>query len=321
MKLGVLTVPLYDRSVEDAFAWLSKHGVESVELGSGGAPGTGHCNPGELLVDKRKLQALKDLLEKYHLSISALSFHSNHVHPDREIQKAADNDFMLSCKLAEKLGLDTVVTFSGCPGDQPGAKYPNWVTCAWPTDYPKILKYQWDEVLIPFWQKAVKEAAQFGVTKIALEPHPGFSVYNTETLLRLRAAAGPAIGANLDPSHLFWQGIHPAEAIKALAGAIHHFHAKDTKIDDALTSVNGVLDTKNLASLKDRSWLFRTIGYGHDALEWKGIISALRLIGYDGAVSIEHEDAFMSNEEGLEKAISFLNPLIIRQKPIDVFWA
>ena len=321
MKLGVLTVPLYDRSADEAFAWLSERGVETVELGSGGAPGNGHCNPEELLADPAKLRSLTDSLKKYNLTVSALSFHSNHVHPDPEVAATAARDFTASCRLAEKLGVDTVITFSGCPGDQPGAKYPNWVTCAWPTDYPKILEYQWNEVLIPFWKKAAKEAEGYGVTKIALEPHPGFCVYNTETLLRLREAVGPAIGANLDPSHLFWQGMKPADVIKALGGAIHHFHAKDTKIDDALTTINGVLDTKSLASLNDRSWLFRTVGYGHDALEWKGIMSALRLAGYDGSVSIEHEDAFMSVEEGLEKAISFLLPLIIREQPIKVFWA
>ena len=321
MKLGVLTVPLYDRNVDEALEWLAKRGVETVELGSGGAPGSGHCNPDELLADSGKFNALTEALKKNNLTVSALSFHSNHVHPDPEISAAAAHDFTSSCRLAEKLGVDTVITFSGCPGDQPSAKYPNWVTCAWPTDYPKILEYQWDEVLIPFWKKAAKEAEGYGVTKIALEPHPGFCVYNTETLLRLRAAVGPAIGANLDPSHLFWQGMRPTEVIRALGDAIHHFHAKDTKIDDALTAVNGVLDTKSLASLKDRSWLFRTVGYGHDALDWKGIISTLRLVGYDGAISIEHEDAFMSVEEGLEKAISFLQPLIIREQPITVFWA
>ncbi|MDR3121160.1 MAG: sugar phosphate isomerase/epimerase [Clostridiales bacterium] len=321
MKLGVLTVPLYDRGVGDAFAWLKARGVETVELGSGGSPGTGHCNPAELLADGAKLSALKELLKKYELTVSALSLHSNHVHPDREIRETAARDFTASLRLAEKLGIDTVISFSGCPGDQPDAKYPNWVTCAWPTDYPKILEYQWNDVLIPFWKEAAKEAAGYGVTKIALELHPGFCVYNTATLLRLREAVGPAIGANLDPSHLFWQGMNPAEAIKALKGAIYHFHAKDTKIDAAKTSVNGVLDTASLGSLADRSWLFRTVGYGHDALVWKEIISALRLVGYDGSISIEHEDAFMSIEEGLEKAITFLAPLLIREKPIDVFWA
>ena len=321
MKLGVLTVPLYDRSAEEAFAWLSARGVQTVEIGTGGSPGNKHSNPAELLADAGKLQAYKDLLKKYNLEISALSCHSNHVHPDKDVRDTAARDFTMTLQLAEKLGVDTVVSFSGCPGDHPGAKYPNWVTCSWPTDYPKILDYQWNEVLIPFWQGAVKEAAGYGVSKIALELHPGFCVYNTSSLLRLREAVGPAIGANFDPSHLFWQGIKPAEAIKALKGAIYHFHAKDTKIDAVNCSVNGVLDTANLANLAERSWLFRTVGYGHDVLEWKEILTALRLAGYDGAVSIEHEDAFMSIEEGLEKAIDFLKPIIIRENPIDVFWA
>lgn len=321
MKLGVLTVPLYDRNTEEAFAWLSARGVEAVELGTGGSPGNKHCNPEELLSDSGKLQGFKDLLLKYNLTISALSCHSNHAHPDSAIRETAARDYTMTLKLAEKLNVDTVVTFSGCPGDHPGAKYPNWVTCSWPTDYQKVLEYQWNDVLIPFWQGAVKEAAQYGVNKIALEMHPGFCVYNPASLLRLREAVGPAIGANFDPSHLFWQRIKPAEAIKALKGAIYHFHAKDTRIDDANSSVNGVLDPTGLENLATRGWLFRTVGYGHDTLVWKDIMSALRLVGYDGAVSIEHEDAFMSIEEGLEKAIEFLKPIIIHEKPIDIFWA
>lgn len=321
MKLGVLTVPLYDRSAEKAFEWLSARGVETVEIGTGGSPGNNHCNPEELLADSGKLRDFEGLLKQYNLEISALSCHSNHVHPNKEISELAHKEFINTCKLAEKLGLDTVVSFSGCPGDHDGAKYPNWVTCTWPTDYQEVLKYQWDEKLIPYWKSATKEAAQYGVKKIALELHPGFSVHSTSTLLRLRDAVGEAIGANFDPSHLFWQGMKPAEAIKAMKGAIYHFHAKDTKIDNANTSVNGVLDTASFGDLEKRSWLFRTVGYGHDQAEWKEIISALRLVGYDGSISIEHEDAFMSIEEGLEKAIDFLNPMIIREKPIDVFWA
>lgn len=321
MKLGVLTVPLYDRSAEQAFAWLSARGVQSVELGTGGSPGNTHCNPDELLADAGKLRDFEALLKQHKLTVSALSCHSNHLHPNQEIRETAHREFIQTCRLAEKLGVDTVVSFSGCPGDHDGAKYPNWVTCAWPTDYPKILDYQWNEKLIPYWKGAAAEAAQYGVHKIALELHPGFSVYNTATLLRLREAVGEAIGANFDPSHLFWQGIRPAEAIKALKGAIYHFHAKDTKIDTANTSVHGVLDTAGFGELADRSWLFRTVGYGHDLTEWKEILSALRLVGYDGAISIEHEDAFMSVEEGLEKAIDFLAPIIIRERPIDIFWA
>lgn len=321
MKLGVLTVPLYDRSVEEAFAWLAERGVQTVEIGTGGSPGDTHSKPEELLADAAKLNAYKQLLQKYHLSISALSCHSNHVHPDEAVRQQAETDYLNTLRLAQALEVDTIVSFSGCPGDAPGATYPNWVTCTWPTDYQKVLQYQWEEVLVPFWQKAAKQANAYGVKKIALELHPGFCVYNTSSMLRLRKAVGDTIGANFDPSHLFWQGMDPVAAIKALKGAIHHFHAKDTRIDETNTHVNGVLDTSPFTSLQDRSWLFRTVGYGHDALTWKDIITALRLVGYDGAISIEHEDAYMSIEEGLEKAIAFLKPILISEAPINVFWA
>jgi sugar phosphate isomerase/epimerase len=321
MKLGVFTVALGDRSTEDAFKWLSERGVQTVELGCGGYPGKGHCDPAVLLADTAKLDELRGLLEKYNLEISALSLHSNHVHPQTEIREKAAVDYTMALKLAQKLGVDTIVTFSGCPGDHDGAKWPNWVTCAWPPDYGEILKYQWDEVLIPFWKKAATEALAYDVTKIALEPHPGFCVYNAATTLKLREAVGDIIGANFDPSHLFWQGCDPVAAIMELKGAIHHFHAKDTNINKRNTAVNGVLDTGGLLGLENRSWLFRTVGYGHDAVVWGDIFTALRLAGYDGAVSIEHEDAFMSIEEGLEKGIKFLKETILFESPAAAWWA
>ena len=320
MKLGVLTVPLYDRTIDTAFEYLSKLGVQCVELGTGGYPGNTHVNPDVLLSDPAKLEELKNLLAKYGLTISALSCHGNPVHPNDEIAKKDHADFEKTCKLAKELGVDTVITFSGCPGDQPGAKYSNWVTCSWPNDFQHILKYQWEEVLVPYWKDSAKLAEGYGVTKIALELHPGFCVYNTDTLLRLRAAVGPAIGANFDPSHLFWQGIKPTEAIKALKGAIFHFHAKDTRIDKFNTAVNGVLDTGSYEDTLGRSWLFRTVGYGHGESEWRDIISTLRAIGYDGAISIEHEDGLMSVEEGLEKAIDFLKPILVYEPPPKMWW-
>ncbi|MCL1883712.1 MAG: sugar phosphate isomerase/epimerase [Defluviitaleaceae bacterium] len=321
MKLGVLTVPLYDRSVEEAFKYLSNLGVQSVEIGTGGFPGSTHLNPSEMLENPAKIEEFKSLLAKYKLTISALSCHGNPVHPNKEIAEKDHNDFVATCKLAQKLGVDTVVTFSGCPGDQPNAKYSNWVTCAWPPDFGEILKYQWDEVLIPYWKEASALAASFGVKKIALEMHPGFCVYNTATLLKLRKAVGDSIGANFDPSHLIWQGMNPTESIKALKGAIFHFHAKDTRVDPYNTAVNGVLETMSYSDLISRSWLFRTVGYGTSETEWKSIISTLRAIGYDGAISIEHEDALMSIEEGLEKAIDFLKPILMYDTAAEMWWA
>jgi len=321
MKLGVMTVLLGQKPAEDAFRYLSSLKVQTVEIGTGGFPGTAHLNPKEFLADPGAAAAYKDLLKKYNLEISALSTHSNHVHPQKEIADKAHSDFINTCKVAEKLNVDTVVTFSGCPGDYSGAKYPNWVTCSWPEDFGKILEYQWDDVLIPYWQSAVKEAANYGVTRIALEMHPGFCVYNPYTLLKLRSAAGDMIGANFDPSHLFWQGILPSEAIKALRGAIYHFHAKDTKLNMANIHVNGVLDTSHYSNVLDRSWVFRTVGYGHDYIEWKDIISTLAAAGYDRSISIEHEDGLMSINEGLERAVSFLQQLIIQEKPDAMWWA
>ncbi len=321
MKLGVLTVPLQEQSAEDAFRYLSGLGVETVELGAGCYTNGNHLQREAILADPQKAEALKALLKKYDLQISALSCHGNPVHPQKEIAEHDHKVFEETVLVAEMLGVDTIVTFSGCPGDSAGSLYPNWVTCAWPPDYGKILDYQWNEVLIPYWKKAVKFANDHGIYKIALELHPGFSCYNTASLLRLREAVGDTIGANFDPSHLFWQGMDPVASIRALKGAIHHFHAKDTKIDPYNNAVNGVLDTGSYDDLGNRSWTFRTIGYGHDMGVWKDIMSALRSAGYDGAISIEHEDAYMSTAEGLEKAIAFLKEVIIKEQPAEMWWA
>lgn len=321
MKLGVLTVLLSSKPLEEALKYLSESGVQMVEIGTGGYPGDAHLKPSELLSNDSKVQEFKDLLNKYGLEVSALSCHGNPVHPQKEIADSYHKDFEQTVLLAEKLGIDRVITFSGCPGDAPGAKYPNWVTCPWPEDFLKILDYQWNEVLIPYWKKAAAFAREHGVTKICLEMHPGFCVYNPETLLKLRQAVGDEIGANFDPSHLFWQGIDPVAAIRKLGKAIYHFHAKDTKVDAMNTAVNGVLDTKHYGDEINRSWIFRTVGYGHDYQTWKDIVSNLKMVGYDYVLSIEHEDSLMSVNEGLKKAISFLKEVLIFEQTSGMWWA
>ncbi len=320
MKLGVFTVLMNHKTVEEAFKYFNSVGIQAVEIGAGGYPGTAHMNPTEFLSDPSKIENFKALLEYYNLNISAFSVHSNHVHPLPEIREKAHKEFIDACKIAEKFGVDTVVTFSGCPGGSKDDKQPNWVTCSWPSEYYEVLKYQWDECLIPYWQMAAKQAAEYGIKKIALEMHPGFCVYNPGTLLKLREAVGSSIGANFDPSHLFWQGIDPVVAVKHLKGAIYHFHAKDTKIDNTNRDIYGVLDSRGYDQYAQRSWNFRTVGYGHDYSVWKDIISALRIIGYDGSISIEHEDPLMSSEEGLEKAVKFLKEVILFEQPSDMWW-
>ena len=174
--------------------------------------------------------------------------------------------------------------------------------------------------MIPYWKKTAEFAKSHGINKIAFEMHPGFCVYNPSSLLKLRDAVGDIIGCNFDPSHLLWQGIDPVEAIKKLGDCIYHFHAKDTKIDKTNTAINGVLDTGSYESLASRSWLFRTVGYGSDYAVWKSIISTLKVVGYDGVISIEHEDGLMSVNEGLTKAVSFLKEVIIKETAGKAWW-
>lgn len=321
MKLSVLTVPLYDRSLEEALKYLHNLGVQAVELGCGGYPGKGHLDPEEYLNNPEKIAELKALLEKYDMEISALAAHGNGVHPNAQIAAAFTKDFENAVLLAEQLGVETVITFSGCPGDSPTSQYPNWVVCPWPEDFLTILDYQWNEVLIPYWKKEVEFMRAHGVKHVAFEMHPGFCVYNPETCLRLREAVGPEIGANFDPSHLIWQGMDPVAAIKELKGAIYHFHAKDTRIDQYNTAKNGVLDTKHYGQIADRSWVFRTVGYGNDIQYWKEMVTALKTNGYDGVLSIEHEDSMMSIQEGLEKAIAVLKDVLIFENAGEMWWA
>ena len=323
MKLGTLTVALGDLPFEEACSFLAQRGVQMVEIGCGGFPGKAHCDAEELLENEGKRQAFVDTLKKYNLEISALSSHGNMVHPDKAVAERFEKDFTNAILLAEKLNVPVVNTFSGCPGGSREDRTPNWVTCPWPDDFSEILEYQWNEVLVPYWKKKAAFAREHGVNKIALELHPGFCVYNTKTLLRLRREVGPEIGANFDPSHLIWQGMDPCVAIRELGreGAIYHFHAKDTKIDAVNTRVNGVLDTTHYGQELERSWIFRTVGYGHGEDYWRDIISQLRMVGYDYAISIEHEDGLMSGWEGLEKAISFLKNVLIYEDRGAMYWA
>ena len=322
MKISVLANLYGQKSLDEALQIITGLGVHTVELGAGGYPGKAHCNPAELLADPAKYDAFIATLAKYDVSVCALAVHGNAVHPDPEIAVSFDKDFREAVLLAEKMGIDTVITFSGCPGDAPGAKYPNWVTCPWPDDFLKILDWQWNEVLIPYWKEAGAFALAHGVSHIAFEMHPGFCVYNPETLLRLRAAVGDVIGANFDPSHLIWQGMDPVAAIRELQGAIYHFHAKDTKIDAYNVAKNGVLDTKHYGDEIHRAWIFRTVGYGNGETYWRDMVSNLRLCGYDRVLSIEHEDSLMTIDEGLAKAVAFLKDICIyEEKPTTMSWA
>lgn len=322
MKLGVFQVLFRHRSFPEMLDYVAQHGLQAIEFGVGGYVGKPHCDAARLLTDENLLQDFKAQVEARGIEISALSCHGNALHPNQEAAAQFHEDFRNAVLLAERLGVANVVTFSGCPGESDYSLHPVWVTCPWPEDFSRVVEWQWREKVIPYWQEQATFLADHGV-RAAIEPHPGFCVYNSETMLRLREACGDVIGANFDPSHLFWQGMDPIECIKELGrhGALYHFHAKDTAIDARNTALNGVLDTKSYRDMSARSWVFRTVGYGHGEDIWRDIISALQLVNYDGAISIEHEDGLMSTDEGFQKAVDFLHDQLIHEKVKEMWWA
>jgi sugar phosphate isomerase/epimerase len=320
VKIGVFD-PIYGHlAFEPMLDRIAEIGLEAVEIGCGNYPGSKHCDPAALLADEKARARFKEAIDSRGLLISALSCHGNPVHPDSAKAKESDRVFRDTVRLGEELGVGVVNLFSGCPGDGPDASQPNWVTCAWPPEFSEIVRWQWDEVVIPYWQEAGAFADEHGI-RLGFEMHPGFVVYNPRTLLRLREAVGPVIGANLDPSHLFWQGIDPIVAIRELGEAIVHVHAKDTALDQYNVERHGVLDYGRYDDLANRSWVFRSVGYGHDALFWKRFVSALRVVGYDHVLSIEHEDALASPDEGLAKAIATLRDAVLSEPPAAMWWA
>jgi len=320
MKLGVLTVLFGDKSFEQAVKQVKDAGLEAVELGAGGFVGKKHCNPEELL---KNTDALKKFMETYKsqgLEISALSAHGNPLHPDKKFAEEHKTDLINAVKLAGKIGVKVVNGFAGCPGAGDDAKYPNWITCPWPPYFIDAVKWQWDKKVIPFWNEMAKVAKDNGV-KFGFEMHPGDVVYNPETLLKLKEAVGEEIACNFDPSHLFWQGIDPLMAIKLMGNLIVHVHAKDSRVDEGVVKWRGVNDWKHYGEIAGRAWTFRTCGYGHDKLWWNSFVSMLRLAGYDGIISIEHEDPLMSANEGFKKAVSFLKEVLLYEPVGEMWWA
>ncbi len=319
MKVGLFTALFAKLSLDEVIKKIKPLGIRTVELGTGNYPGDPHLKL-EWLSAPAKLKEFKQRLDDQGITISALSCHGNPLHPDRRFAETSAETNRKTILLAEKLGVTQVIDFSGCPGDSEHARFPNWVTTPWPPDYSDLLKWQWERKVIPYWKKRAKFAEAHGV-RIAIEMHPGFVAYSPETLLKLRAEAGPALGCNFDPSHMFWQGIDPCAAVRALGEAVFHVHAKDTRMYEVNFRVNGVLDVKPYRDEKNRSWIFRTVGYGHGPEFWGDLVSTLQMVGYDDVLSIEHEDSLMSIDEGLTKAANLLNQVVIKERLQEMWWA
>lgn len=309
IPIGVFDPAFPDLSTEALIEKFVSLGVEAVEIGTGGYPNSLHCPVKELLEDDGKARAWKKKFEDHGIQVAAFSCHGNPVSPDPNVAARDAESFRRSVLLAEKLGINVIVGFSGCPGGTPTETMPNWITYRWPPEYGKMLDWQWKEKVIPFWKEAAKFAREHGIHKIALEMHPNFVVYNPLTLLKLREAVGEEIGANCDLSHLFWQQCDAVEVIRMLGkqNAIFHAHMKDTTFYRNNVDRFGVLNFAfDKSQLSQASETFRAVGYGHSAGTWKEIMRAYMEVGYQGIFSVENEDPILSGEVGVERALYVL---------------
>lgn len=314
MDIGLFTNCFFDTSWPQVCRQARDLGIQVLEVAAGALNGKSHCNPAELLADDGKLREFQETAAEHQVRIGAFACMGNYVHPDRRIAAAHSADLEAVVELAARTGVRVVNCFAGCPGAAEDAVYPNWIGLAYPPEFQKYLAWQWEERLIPFWKKMAPKAERAGI-RFGFEMHPGDSVYNTSTLLKLKDGTGSkAIGCCFDPTHLVWQGMDPAACIRRLGDAIVNVHAQDCGPNPEVIAVDGVLDSKPYGELRTRAWNLKLVGYGQGEEFWKGIVSALRLVGYDGPLNIEHQDALVSKREGFQKAIAFLNGVIFREK-------
>lgn len=309
MRIGLVTDGLPDLLLPDLLRTAAELGITMLEFGCGNWSRAPHLKLDALLGSAATRNDFLAQLAAHGLSISALNCSGNPLHPG-EHGRAHRDVTSKTIRLAGLLGIGRVVMMSGCPGG-PGDANANWITTAWPPEAARVLDWQWSEQVIPYWRGLAQEARAAGVERLCLELHGQQNVYNVATLLRLREAVGPLVGANLDPSHLFWMAADPLAAVAALGEAIHHVHAKDTHINPAVAAVNGQIDVTPMDRLDTRAWSYVTLGDGHDVGWWRRFCVALRNAGYNDVLSIEHEDVALPPIDGVRRSVALLREAIV----------
>lgn len=303
MKLGFVSDSLGTMSFEKMLDNAARLGVAGVEVNTGGWSTAPHFDLTAMRQSADARRTFQLAFETRGLEIISLNANGNPLHPTDPSQATCLED---TIRIAGDMGIRTICAMSGLPAGSSGDSMPNWVISSWPPETQSILRYQWEEKLFPFWHKIVALALEYGIERIALELHGNQCVYNVPSLLRLRAEIGDVIGANLDPSHLFWMGADPLAAADMLGTALYHVHAKDTMLNAPVQATTSLLENGELMDIPARSWSYVTLGFGHGAEWWSRFCYRLRMAGYDGWLSIEHEDVMLNSLEGLEKSVALL---------------
>jgi sugar phosphate isomerase/epimerase len=334
VKFGAYTAVLHDRPIAEALDVLRDLGLNSAEINSGGFLPAPHLPIADLRASQDARHEYLGLFCAAGITLTALNCNGNPLHPDPEVREKHGQDVRDAIEVAALLGVKRVVTMSGLPGSDPGARLPSWTVLPWDSAQLDARDHQWNEVALPYWRDVQARAADADV-KVCIEMHPHNVVYNPATMLRLAEQIGAThVGAEMDPSHLFWQGIDPVAAVEALGDLVYNAAAKDTRIN-AAAAVNGVLDDRHrrvrpdepgAVSLggrytlsrwpQDSSWDFVAVGRGHDLDFWRRFLAALERVDPDMAVNIEHEDAELGQIEGLRLAATTLLEAAARPSPI-----
>ncbi len=283
-----------------------------LELGAGGYSPAPHLELELLVSDASARRKLLNALEGRRCRLAALNASGNPVHPDPGIAIPHDRALRGALRLAALLEVDTVVAMSGCPGGPGNGSWPIFAGGAWLPDMEGLWEWQWRERISPYWCELSEWARrETPEVNICLELHPGTSIYNPASYVMLREVTRGNVLVNLDPSHFWWQGIDPVEAIAVLEGCIGFCHGKDTTVHPERVAINGMLDFLWPSSEPTtRPWHFSAVASGHDSTTWSRLVDALRCSGYDGVISIEHEDPLLGPEQGIEASLAALAPLI-----------
>jgi sugar phosphate isomerase/epimerase len=321
MKLGILTTLFQDRPLSEVLRVVADLGYETVELPAW--RGSRHLDLDTVLDDGGR--GLRNLVKESGLEISALNDGREGqlvlgpqdwtmdkwapVQGLAERIKYGTDRLKRAAQAAAALEVPVVTGFVGSP------VWDKWYN--YPSTNERAYELAW-ELFAERVNPILDEFARCGV-RFAFEVHPTEIAYNLETAEHALEVLGnrSEFGFNFDPSHLVWQGIDPVVFIKRLGKRLYHAHAKDGEVQQDEVRRSGVLSGGSWTR-PDRGFRFRVPGWGD--VDWRRVISALAAVGYDYVLSFEHEDPVMSPEDGCEKAIAFLRPLIIKKSLTSVWW-
>ena len=321
MYLGAYNACLADKPLGEALDMIAGLGLTSVEINSGGFLPPIHLPVEQLRASEDARQEYLGEFSSRGLTLTALNCNGNPLHPAAGFPHS--RDLHESIELAALLGVKRVITMSGTPGGEPNTTVPVWNPLPWWSPFLDVRDHQWS-VAVPYWKDIQARAAAADV-KVAIEMHPGNIVFNPSTMHRLAEAVNAThVGAEMDPSHLFWQGIDPVLAVADLGELVYIAAAKDTRINEA-AKINGVIDDRFTRVAEgepgylplgggttlsgwptNSSWDFVAVGRGHDTAYWTEFLRALHKVDPDMPVNIEHEDQELDQMEGLRFAAQTL---------------